>query len=146
MNLARSCNSPGVNLWNPGPQYFLPKKPGPKAKLRHLAFVLIHKGLAFLTVPRTDIFIEFDRYLHFNYYICMRTTLNFPEDLMTQAKIRAVQEHTTLTELLIQGLSLRLAKSGGVKDLPISRNEGGLLPGVQWDRMETSQGSEDFYR
>ena len=41
--------------------------------------------------------------------ICMRTTVDLPDELLRQARKRAAEEGTTLTALLAEGLRLRLA-------------------------------------
>jgi hypothetical protein len=60
----------------------------------------------------------------------MRTTVDLPDDLLTQARRRAVDEGTTLTALLSDGLRLRLARRPpqltARRPLPVSRNRGGM--------------------
>lgn len=63
----------------------------------------------------------------------MRTTVNLPDDLLRQAKGRAVEEGTTLTALLADGLRLRLSSTlpvGDLPPLPVSTRGGGLRPGI----------------
>lgn len=43
--------------------------------------------------------------------ICMRTTLNLPDGLVTQAKAHAAARGQTLTSLVEEGLRLALAQS-----------------------------------
>jgi len=61
---------------------------------------------------------------------CMRTTVDLPDDLLTQARRRAADEGTTLTALLADGLRLRLARcvpaASARRPLPTSRNRGGM--------------------
>ena len=45
----------------------------------------------------------------------MKTTLNFPDDLISEAKIQAAIEHTTLTNIIIEGLKIRLKNETGGK-------------------------------
>jgi hypothetical protein len=73
----------------------------------------------------------------------MRTTLNIPDHLVRTAKLRALQEGTTLTELLVQGLQWRLEKAGVVRALPVSRAGGGLCPGGSWDDLDRAD-QEDW--
>jgi len=75
----------------------------------------------------------------------MKTTLNLPNVLVSQAKIKAVQEKTTLTALIIQGLEIRLKKGPIPGDLPVSKATGGLLPGIEWsDLHRLGEGNEAF--
>lgn len=69
----------------------------------------------------------------------MRTTLNLPDSMVREAKLRALQENATLTDLLVQGLVLRLLRSSPVKTLPVSKACGGLCAGVDW--ISLSDGS-----
>jgi hypothetical protein len=73
----------------------------------------------------------------------MRTTLNIPDDVARNAKLRAVEESRTLTDLIVEGLHLRLARSVPTRILPVSAARGGLLPGVEWHKLE-GVGQEDF--
>ncbi|HEX3245817.1 MAG TPA: DUF2191 domain-containing protein [Chloroflexota bacterium] len=66
----------------------------------------------------------------------MRTTLDLNDQLLARAKARAVEEHTTLTRLIEQGLILRLREPESVASIdslelppPIS-GTGGLRPEV----------------
>jgi len=65
---------------------------------------------------------------------CMRTTVDLPDELLTQARSRAAREGSTLTALLTDGLRLRLERettpSGTPRRLPMSRNHGGLQPWI----------------
>jgi len=63
----------------------------------------------------------------------MKTTLDLNDALLAQAKTLAVQQHTTLTRLIEDGLKLRLhAPEKPVKRvrLPVYRGKGGLAPGL----------------
>ena len=65
---------------------------------------------------------------------CMRTTVDLPDELLTQARSRAAEEGSTLTALLADGLRLRLERertpSGTPRQLPVSRNYGGMQPWI----------------
>ena len=65
---------------------------------------------------------------------CMRTTVDLPDELLTQARSRAADEGTTLTALLADGLRLRLARrvpaASDRRPLPTSRNRGGMQPWI----------------
>lgn len=62
--------------------------------------------------------------------ICMRTTVDLPDDLLRRARIAAAREGTTLTQLLADGLGLRLSsgrdKPRRARELPVSEAGGGL--------------------
>lgn len=64
----------------------------------------------------------------------MRTTIDLPDELLTQARSRAADEGTTLTALLADGLRLRLERQatliGTTRPLPLSRNDGGMQPWI----------------
>ncbi len=63
----------------------------------------------------------------------MKTTLNLNDSLLTQAKAMAVQQRTSLTRLIEEGLQLRLkarpVPTGAVR-LPVFRGKGGLVDGI----------------
>lgn len=67
----------------------------------------------------------------------MRTTLDIDDALLLQAKSFAAREHTSLTRLIEEGLSLRLRTvqaSGGAKPrptLPVFAGHGGLRPTIR---------------
>lgn len=69
----------------------------------------------------------------------MRTTLNFPDMIIHDAKLHALREGTTLTALMVQGLRLRIEKHPVVKNLPVSGAAGGIYPKVNW--ISLSDGS-----
>ena len=64
----------------------------------------------------------------------MRTTVDLPDELLAQARRRAVDEGTTLTALLADGLRLLLARQApppsAQRPLPVSRNRGGTQPWI----------------
>ncbi len=76
----------------------------------------------------------------------MRTTLNIPDQIIKDAKMRAVEEGKTLTDLLVEGLRLRLGKTIPIRTLPVSSAEGGLLPGVDWKFLESEYRDAEEYR
>lgn len=76
----------------------------------------------------------------------MKTTLNLPDALVSRAKIRAVYEKTTLTNLLVQGLELRLERGKAVRSLPVSRAGGGLKPGLDWRELHRQVENNEAYR
>ncbi len=78
----------------------------------------------------------------------MKTTLNFPDDLISEAKIQAAIEHTTLTSIIIEGLKIRLKKGTGAnpKVLPVSQSTGGLQPGYAWDTIQRNGEQNEVYR
>jgi hypothetical protein len=78
----------------------------------------------------------------------MKTTLNFPDNLIRDAKMQAVAEHTTLTKLIIEGLETRLKgrKLNFDADLPVSAADGGLITGYSWDQITKSGAENGDYR
>ena len=70
----------------------------------------------------------------------MRTTLNIPDTIARDAKLRAVEERRTLTDMIVEGLALRLSRSAPTKALPVSTARGGLQPGVEWGDLEAAGG------
>ena len=76
----------------------------------------------------------------------MRTTLNLPDEIVLEAKRRALEERTTLTELIVQGLSQRLARTRSRGGLPVSTAAGGLCPGVTWEKLASSERDEQAHR
>lgn len=71
----------------------------------------------------------------------MKTTLNIPDDVARDAKLRAVEERKTFTDMVVEGLALRLARSAPSIPLPVSAARGGLQRGVEWSDLEAA--SED---
>ncbi len=78
----------------------------------------------------------------------MKTTLNFPDDLIRDAKIQAAAEHTTLTRLIVEGLEIRLKSSrySYCDELPVSAADGGLLNGYPWDQIAKAGEGNGEYR
>jgi hypothetical protein len=76
----------------------------------------------------------------------MRTTLNIPDALVRDAKRRAIEEGRTLTDLLVEGLRSRLAKSLPARSLPVSTATGGLMRGVTWELLEPADPAAESYR
>ena len=65
----------------------------------------------------------------------MKTTLNLNDTLLVRAKSAAAREHTSLTRLIEEGLTLRLrpvARAGarGVIHIPVYAGTGGLTTAV----------------
>lgn len=63
----------------------------------------------------------------------MKTTLNLNDTLLTEAKALAVQQRTSLTRLIEEGLQLRLRvrkEPAKPMRLPVYRGKGGLAPGL----------------
>jgi hypothetical protein len=65
----------------------------------------------------------------------MKTTLDLNDRLLTEAKALAARQHTTLTRLIEEGLSLRLqaeSRPGRASrvSLPVFRGRGGVRPGI----------------
>ena len=68
----------------------------------------------------------------------MRTTIRLDDSLLDQAKREAARRGETLTSLIERGLRLVLARperrpSRRQVDLPVCREGGGTLPGVDLD-------------
>jgi hypothetical protein len=73
----------------------------------------------------------------------MRTTVRLDDGLLEQAKAAARQRHTTVTSLIEEGLRLiltneRLGRRAKVV-LPVSRETGGVLPGVDLNNSASLQ-------
>ena len=68
----------------------------------------------------------------------MKTTLDIRDDLLAEAKALAARERSTLTRMVEEGLALRLRAQSAAEPrtverlpaLPLSRRQGGLLPGI----------------
>ncbi len=75
----------------------------------------------------------------------MRTTLNIPDSILKQARLRAVEEGKTLTDLLVEGLKIRLARSLPGKRLPASSEDGGLRPGVEWGSLQSDDPEAEMH-
>jgi len=76
----------------------------------------------------------------------MKTTLNFPDQMILQAKRRALEEGRTLTELIVQGLKARLEKNPASGSLPVSGASGGLLPGLDWRSLDSKASGDEAFR
>ena len=65
----------------------------------------------------------------------MKTTLNIDDQLLANAKVLAVQQRTSLTRLIEEGLQMRLrsaaspAKAPKLR-IPVLKGRGGLVAGV----------------
>ena len=74
--------------------------------------------------------------------MAMKTTLNLRDDLVAKAKALATKESTTLTQMIEEGLTLRIRNTRRVsevtvKELPVSPRSGGLRPGVDGTRNQS---------
>jgi len=76
----------------------------------------------------------------------MRTTLNLPDSMVREAKMRALQEGSTLTDLLVQGLKQRLEASSVIRELPVSAATGGLCAGSDWFALGEGTAETEVYR
>ena len=68
----------------------------------------------------------------------MRTTIRLGDALLERAKKEAARRGVTLTALIEHGLRLAMSRPLKAGDrarvvLPVSRNRGGMLPGVSLD-------------
>lgn len=75
----------------------------------------------------------------------MKTTLNFPDALITRAKIEAVRQKTTLTKLIVEALEYRMKKMSVRGSIPVSKASGGLLSGQTWTDIRHA-GGDELYR
>ena len=78
----------------------------------------------------------------------MKTTLDIDDRLLTEAKVLAARERTSLTRLIEEGLSLRLratlSRAGKVKvELPVFRGGGGPAQGVDANSNESLNDAAD---
>lgn len=65
----------------------------------------------------------------------MKTTLNINDSLLASAKAMAAGQQTTLTQLIEEGLQLRLRSSRAVRKtsnrkIPVHKERGGLVAGL----------------
>mgnify|MGYP001822237650 FL=1 len=65
----------------------------------------------------------------------MKTTLDIHDELLAKAKALAAKEQTTLTNMVEEGLALRLRRRnaptpGALKELPVSSRRGGIREGL----------------
>ena len=79
----------------------------------------------------------------------MRTTVRLDDNLLKRAKIKAAAEGRTLTDLIEEGLRNVLAqrpdkKKRRLEPLPVSKQTGGLLPGVDLTKFSDYQETEDL--
>ena len=78
---------------------------------------------------------------------CVRTTIRIRDKLLNRAKKKAVEEGRSLTSLVEEGLMIALSKSNTAKRerirVPVSKELGGVLPGVDLNR---SSNLEDFMK
>jgi hypothetical protein len=69
------------------------------------------------------------------YHSCMKTTLDINDQLLANAKVLAVQQGTSLTRLIEEGLRLRLRDAAKPPRapkprIPVLKGRGGLVVGV----------------
>jgi hypothetical protein len=76
----------------------------------------------------------------------MRTTVNIPDSLIKDAKRKAIDEGRTLTDLIVEGLRSRIARSLPARKLPVSTATGGLVPGVDWSLLQPVDPAGEEYR
>lgn len=69
-----------------------------------------------------------------------------PDDLIRKAKRTAIDEETTLTQLIIEGLESRLEAVKIRGPLPVSSARGGLRKGVSWDHLVSNEENAEAYR
>lgn len=78
----------------------------------------------------------------------MRTTIRLPEDLLSRAKRKAAEEGRTLTSLIEEGLRTVVTPKTNKKrepvELPVSKQSGGLLPGVDITKFSEIQELDDL--
>lgn len=64
----------------------------------------------------------------------MKTTLDLNDRLLVDAKSLAAQQRTSLTQLIEEGLQMRLRAQAeprrGKVRLPVFKGRGGLIPGI----------------
>ena len=69
----------------------------------------------------------------------MRTTVRLRDDLLKRAKRRAAEEGRTLTSIIEEGVALVLGapkpKRRALILLPVSQASGGIMPGVDLNRL-----------
>jgi len=69
------------------------------------------------------------------YHRSMKTTLDINDSLLADAKVLAVQQRTSLTRLIEEGLQLRLRSAAHparsrARRVPVLKGRGGLVDGV----------------
>lgn len=78
-----------------------------------------------------------------------RTTVRLPEELLRQAKRKAMAEGRTLTALIEQGLWLVVSDKAKLSttqhnDPPVSKATGGLRPGIDLTSYSALEEEEDL--
>jgi hypothetical protein len=80
----------------------------------------------------------------------VRTTVRLPEELLRRAKRKAAAEGRTLTSLIEDGLRVVIADKAlsGTRrlPLPVSKETGGLLPGVDATKFSALEERDDLER
>jgi hypothetical protein len=76
----------------------------------------------------------------------MRTTVNIPDSLLKEAKRKALDEGRTVTDFIIEGLESSISRGVPRRSLPISTRTGGLVSGVNWDRLLASDSGSEGHR
>jgi hypothetical protein len=76
----------------------------------------------------------------------MKTTVNLPDELIKEAKKRAIDEGRTLTDLLVEGLKGRIQRNIPARKLPVSSTAGGLVPGADWENLRAVDPQGESYR
>ena len=71
----------------------------------------------------------------------MRTTIRIRDELLNRAKKRAIEEGRSLTSLVEEGLLIVLSttktKERKPIRLPVSKETGGILPGIDLNRSSS---------
>lgn len=78
----------------------------------------------------------------------MRTTVDLPDELLRQARLKAAREDTTLTALLADGLRLRLGQAGAPRrprERPVSPMGGGMHPWIDPSSNESIYDAADGF-
>ena len=76
----------------------------------------------------------------------MKTSLNIPDELIKEAKKRAIDEGRSLTDLLVEGLKGQVRRSIPSRKLPVSSTAGGLVPGADWETLRAVDPGGEGYR
>lgn len=76
----------------------------------------------------------------------MRTTVNIPDSLLKEAKRKALDEGSTVTQFIIAGLENSVSRGMPRTALPISTQTGGLVPGVNWDSLVAPDSEGEGHR
>ena len=80
-------------------------------------------------------------------YVCMRTSVHIPDELLAEAKLKAAKDGRTLTSLIEEGLRLVVRPQTeparrSQTPMPISTAGGGLRPGI--DPVKLLSGSDEM--